>query len=459
MRKSLLFLAVFCLIGGAVLFFALVPTARALETIPGGTIPAGQVINDDVSLSSDVVVIDGTVNGNVFANASAVTVNGVINGDLFVFAAQTVITGSIGGNVAFMGQSLNFNGKLGGSLFAAGGTVLLRPEAEVARNVLFIGYMLESRPGSKIGIDVSATASQLRLAGEIGRDVVGGAEGVLLSGKVGRNVTLGVSSPGQAGMPLAFTYPAGEDRPAVLRTGIDSGSEAQIGGTLTYISTEAQTEALKSISAARIVQAIPATEQAQPTLAQVIAQRILSGVHQFFTLLALSGLALWLRPALLERAAEKARRPLPSAGWGLLVWLLLPFLAGLFLLLDILLVIIFGSVSLSVLAWAVVGLGITWVGLAILLLTLLGYFGAVVVAQRVGQWAAQKFLHGHALHAFWPLAAALLVYAFLRLIPVLGELLALAITLIGVGAIWLEVSSLLSKKPAAAPPSPVVENA
>ena len=67
LRASLvLLLALMMVIGG-------VGRVQAAEMPGGSTIPAGQTINDDVFLSGQDVIVDGTVNGMLISGGANIT--------------------------------------------------------------------------------------------------------------------------------------------------------------------------------------------------------------------------------------------------------------------------------------------------------------------------------------------------------------------------------------------------
>ena len=62
--------------------------------ITSDTIPAGDVIDNDVIITGTNVVIDGTVNGDVVAFGSSVTLNGTVHGSLVSVADEVASTGT-----------------------------------------------------------------------------------------------------------------------------------------------------------------------------------------------------------------------------------------------------------------------------------------------------------------------------------------------------------------------------
>jgi len=78
---------------------------------------------------------------------------------------------------------------------------------------------------------------------------------------------------------------------------------------------------------------------------------------------------------------------------------------------------------------------------------LVSYGSKLVVAYLVGRlllkWLAPKFTG----HAFWPMLIGVLLYTFLRAIPLgFGWVIGVLVTLIGLGAMWLYYRDGVSSK-------------
>ena len=86
------------------LAFAWAPrTAFAQAIIRGDTIPAGEVVDNDVILSGDVVHLSGTVRGNAFVAGRDVIVDGHVEGSLFVIGQRITIDGAVDGGAYSLG--------------------------------------------------------------------------------------------------------------------------------------------------------------------------------------------------------------------------------------------------------------------------------------------------------------------------------------------------------------------
>jgi len=423
-------------------------TARAFEFDHDGTVSPDEVIDDDLLISSDTVVIDGTVHGNVFVSGGRVTINGTVGGDLLINSEEATINGHIGGSVAYFGQSLTVHGAVDGSVYGVGGSINLSPSATVGRNIGFTGASLETEAGSTIGRDVMVTGFQALLAGRVGQDVNGDVAALQISGEIAGDVTANVGEPGEES-PWRISWPG---MPAMVAPGLRVAETARITGTLTYSSAADQSAAIRSTPGGGVVYHPTAQPEDSMALAQITA-RLIGRVRELVTLLALGGLAVWKTPRLLDRLAGYAhRRPLPAFGWGLLA-VVAGYGGAMLLAAAVLLVgILLGVVTLGGLAQAVFGVGFSALGLALALFTLLVAYGSkLVIATLVGRLLLRAIAPATAEQPLWPLALGCAIYFLLRLVPVLDWFVAMIATFIGLGAMALLARQRRGAEPPASP--------
>ncbi len=409
--------------------------SRAVEFRSGDTITIGadEVVDDDLFLAGTNVVVDGTVNGDLFIACSQAQVNGTVNGSLF-----------------FAGQTVTVNGLVGGSFYAAGSSATVGPQTAIGRNLLMLGYGLRTEAGSRIGRDVAMAGYQALLGGDVARNVQFNGGALEIGGIVGGDVTAQVGDPNSA-TPPSFA----PGMPPSVRPGLRVAKGASIGGKLTYRSPVEQGSAIQSAPAGGVsYQPVAQGGRARPGPLSVLVARLVRSLREFITLLILGALAFWLTPRLFQEAADTARaRPLPAAGWGLLVWIVGWLAAIVAAIVIVVLAILLGIITLGGLAGTVLGVGLSALGLAFtIFLFLVSYASKLVVVLLVGQLLFRAVARGYTGSQFWPFLVGLVLYALLRLVPVLDWLVALAATLIGLGAIWLVF--LAHRRPATAPPAP-----
>ena len=419
------------------LLAGLAAPVRAFEFRSGNTVTIGsdEVINDDLFVSASTVVVNGTVNGDLFAAGTNLEVNGTVNGSVFL-----------------VGQSLSVNGRVTGSLYGAGLSATLGAQAAIARNAAFAGYSLRSDNGSTVGRDLSMIGYQSLLGGQVARNVTFNGAGLVLSGRVGGDVTARVGAPG-ATPRIPVPLPGA---PAPVPEGIRVTPEASIGGRLVYQSEVEQSAAIQSRPRGGVVfQPVQAGEQpaaqpgaqpgaqpaarAQPTFGQQVLRWFVGVLRTLVTLLVVGVLALWLVPRSFLAAVGRAReRTLASFGWGLLLWIGGWVVAVVAVVVILLVAVLLGIVTLGGLAWVVLGLGLAIWGLFLTVFVfVLAYASKVVVSFLVGELLFGLGGRPYRGPLFWPLLVGVTLFALVRTIPILGSLVSAAITLIGLGALWL----------------------
>jgi hypothetical protein len=178
-------------------FFAFVPPVYAAEINTSGVVKAGETVNDDLLLTSDMIRMDGAVNGLLMAFGNTITINGPVNGDLIVAGQSVLLTENavIDGNVFTGAQNITINGKVTGSVLAASMVMTNGPQSEIERNQYYAGYSLTQSAGSKTGKDIRAAC----LPGHSGRRYWSGCrdlrEAVEVKGNINRNAEFFVGAP------------------------------------------------------------------------------------------------------------------------------------------------------------------------------------------------------------------------------------------------------------------------
>lgn len=408
--------------------FGAVTLAKAVEFDDDGIIEEGEVIDDDLFIANDFIEINGVVNGDVFASGSVVKVNGTVNGSLAVGA-----------------QTVQVNGTVTGSVYSGSSTLTLGSEAEVGRNLYAGCFNLTTTDGSYVNRDLLVAGYQALLSGEVGRDVRAAIGALEINGVIGNDVFAEVGGTEGHQEPIFFSGPPGIE--TIVPSGIRVSEDAKIGGSLTYRSYENQASAIAITPPGGIdFEYEPRTspEAAPQEVSRVgstlVATWMVKRVRTFITLLLLGGLIVWQLPGLLKKTSDKAEQePLPSLGWGLVALLVVYIGAILVFGLIIAGAIFFGVVTLGELSKVILVIGLSCLGLALAVFSLMVSYGSkIIVSYLVGnlllKWLAPKYDGG----LIWPLVLGLMLYTFLRAIPLgFGLLIGIVTTLVGTGAIWL----------------------
>jgi hypothetical protein len=438
-----------------VLTLTMVGTVSAAEFPPDGTIPVGKVIDDDVFLSGEQVVMDGTVNGLLIAAGQTITINGVVHGDALLVGETVILSNSalIDGNLFTSAANIFVDGKVSGSIFGASAAAELKENSTVGRNLYYGGFSMTTRKGSTVNTDLFIGAYQAILSGIVNRDAKIGAAAIELNGIIGRNAGFYVGHDKDARDPetwFSFT-PGRRYFPPAIPAGIRIADSAKINGNLTFSSDSDQTTEFKNVTSGSIIYQTPVPlESSRISRNRFEMNRIsyqgfsiFQGVQRFLTLLILGALIIWLLYKPFNRVVDAGYRdPLHAAGWGFVV-MAVGFLAMLVIpLVFVLVAILLGFVSLGGLLFAWLGV----VGSAIFFITLAFLFVVFTLSKLVALFLAGKWLTAHlfpksAENAWISLIVGLVVYCFLTIIPVIGILVGVTAALIGTGAIWRSLPS------------------
>ena len=396
----------------------LVNTVQAAEIRSGNhvIVAADEVIDDDLFISGQKVEVEGTVNGDLFATANEVIINGTVEGSLFIG-----------------GQTLQVNGDVNGSIYAGGYSLLVGRESEIGRNLYFGGFNLQTEKGSTIGRSVYASAYQVIIDGDVANDVATGSGALEINGTVGGNVDAQVSEAGSA--PLFMpNFPGSVP---MVATGYRLGEEVEIGGQ----------ENIEITGGVRV--------NVGESIADYAWNVLRGRLGEFIALLIVGGLLLWLWPNMVQSTSTAAqKKPLPSAGWGCLVTLVFPILLTVAIIALILVAILIGLVTFGELNGNVVSIGavsIAWI--AVVFNFILFIVTKVIVAFLVGRLILTRFVPR--MKPLWlniaSLALGALIYELLRVIPVVGWIVALITILVGLGAMFIAAR----QRPQPAAPVPV----
>ena len=176
----------------------------------------------------------------------------------------------------------------------------------------------------------------------------------------------------------------------------------------------------------------------------------LDWLRAFVTFFVLGLLAIWIIPKPLHRWSEVVRQsPLKSFGAGILV--VIVGYAGALLLFA--LTLAFGIflivITLGDLGGVVLTIGLPAVGLFFTVLNfIIAFVSKLVVIFFLGKILLERLSPKALKHNIWPLLLGLVIYLLVRAIPWLGWAVGVIVTLVGLGAIWLDLSH----------PKAVVEN-
>jgi cytoskeletal protein CcmA (bactofilin family) len=446
-----------------VLLTALVAPALAGETRSGQevTVEIDEVVTDDLYCLGEIITVDGVVQGDLIAAAREIHVNGTVTGDV-IGAAQTII----------------INGKVGDDARIAGFELQISENGQVGDDLNAAGFSLTAEEGSQIGGDLYVFARQVELSGQLDGKLVGSMDALKIAGTIEGDVTVDVSAPDggpdQIG-PLAQLFPV-----SLLPSGLHIADTAEVNGKLTYtsagvgdISSEAQID--QEVYQTPAPAATPEEEMtATPDSSEVAvppvigALSILLGIlwwiiqilRRFISLLVITLLLAWLVPAVVPQAASALKKkPWPSLGWGCLIQIIFfPAMAIIFFLI-IGAGLVLGLLTLGGLQGYFISLGLVLQALlAVVFGIVTAYVTKIVVAYFVGNWLWEKAKFKPTNNIIWPTLIGIVLFVMVRSIPILGWLVGWAVTLFGLGALWLWLHNRLWPPREATPQLPEPED-
>lgn len=405
-----------------------VSTAQAMETLSGDRVEIGrdEVVDDDLYVTANEVVVNGTIRGDLIAFGSTISVEGTVEGDLIAAGQSVEVGGTVEDDARIAGQAL-----------------LLDEGARVGDDLLAAAFSLENDPDSVVSGTLTYAGYQALLQGTVIEDVSVAANGLELGGEVGGNVDAEVD--GEDGGPPSVVFAPQADIPTV-EAGLALTDSATIGGNLTYeSSTEAQIDPQARIEGEVTRSERPADEEEEETY--TFADAVFDNLRSFVALLLVGLLLIWVAPNWVRRRAGTVLdRPLASLGLGVLSFVALVTLGVVILLATLVLAIIFGLLSLGGLVAPIVVLGL----LAEVILVLVfwisaNYLAQIIVSFLAGVLLVEAVRPGRGSGRVLPLVVGLIVYVILRAIPVLGPLVGLAVVLLGLGTllhwVWAKLRS------------------
>lgn len=371
-----------------------------------------------------VIAADEIVDDDLFVGANVVEVNGTVTGDLFVSATEVSINGEVGGSVFLVGQTLEVNGDVQGSAYSAAYSLSLGPEAAIGRNVFFAGFSFSAAEGSSIGRSLYSSSYQTLLDGDVADDVSVGGGALEINGAVGGDVTGEVAAAQGASAPaFMFPFPGAVE---IVDPGLRISEGAEIGGEVDVKET---------------TQVGVSTPDIGSMVLSGFGRSLARRIGEFIALLIVGGLLLWIWPAAAERLrSTTGEKPLESAGSGCL--LLIAFAIGVPLACLITggLAALGGLITLGQLGGSILSVSWATIGLFVaLFMFVLSLVAKVVVALWAGRGILDR-LAPNRQAGYWAefasLALGAFIYEALRFIPVFGWILAVIVTLVGLGAVF-----------------------
>jgi len=332
-----------------------------------------QGVSDKLRTGDTVTVAAGeTVANDLYAFAGTVRVDGTVDGDLVASGGLVDVTGTVTGDVLAAGGSVNITGTVGGDTRIAGGMLSV---------------------GGAIKEDLLATGGQLTVtsSGTVGEDLIAGTGQLTIDGAVTGNV-----------LAQAGTYTKG----------------GTIGGTedVTITGRDGQ--------------------PGQPGAAPTATQQVIDAVRHFLVVVLVGALLIWFAPrayAAMKTALRK--RPLPSAGWGIVAICGFVVLLIVVLIVMILFAIAFGLLGFSDLVGIdILGGIVAILGASLAFAVVAGYVADALVGVALAS-LVMRDENSSRWRELGVLAMGAAVVVLLSSLPIIGPWVKLVVILLGLGAI------------------------
>ena len=424
MKTSYKFLSIFSLI--ALLTLTFTTPARAFDGRSGENIEikAGEVIEDDLYVTANEFVLEGTVKGDLIVFGTTITINGTVEGDLIA-----------------AGQSIVINGTVTDDARIAGAELQIGKTALIGGDVIAAGASLEAQDGSAIAGELVVGAGQALLEGSIIGDVLAGTGSLELNGEFGGDISVQVGEPGESGPAPSMYMPQSDINFPKVKPGLNIAEDAKIKGNLEYTQSR-DIKIPANTVAGKITRTEPVVDSAavehKPTPIQTATSWTFDLLRTIATLIVFGLLLGWLAPAFMKSLMEKMQsQPVASLGWGLVA-----YAAFFFAILVIIVAMVAGAILFGVLTLGGVSGTIIWVGILAIFTMIIGFILTVFLTKIIVAWLGGKLILSRfnpalAEHKVWPLVIGVVLIALLLALPYVGWLFGIIAMFIGLGALWI----------------------
>ncbi|MFI5262079.1 MAG: polymer-forming cytoskeletal protein [Candidatus Limnocylindrales bacterium] len=359
---------------------AMVATLLLLIALDVGAVAASSSLGGKIRYGDTVIVPAGeTVASDLYVFAGTVTMDGTVQGDLVAAGGHIQVGGTVGGDIIVAGGTVDITGSVGGAIRAAGGPITV--SGDVKGDVLVGSGSLVLASSGHVGGDLIFGAGEATVAGTVAGSIQGQAGSYSRTGPVGGTENVTNTHPG--------AVPPGGLPPVVAPPGTPGGL-------------------------------------------------IADALRQFVVVVLFGALALWLKPRGLRAAAGAVRhRPLIAFGGGVLAVLGYVVLLLALLVVMVLLAIAFGLltlgslVGLTVAAWVLATLGLTFVFVVVA-----AFLADAIVGLALGHLVVPA---PEATASRWRdvaiLTAGAAVVVIVTSLPIVGPWVKLVVVLLGLGSL------------------------
>lgn len=400
------------------------------------TIKSDEIIEDDLYVTANEFVLDGTVKGDLIAFGRTITINGTVEGDLIAAGQVVIINGTVTDDARIAGAALQIG-----------------DNAVIGSDLVVGGASLEAQNGSTVEGELVFGTGQALLEGNVAGDVLAGTAALELGGTFGGNVDayVDVTDGTESSPPMSMYMTNVPISIPSVQPGLTVDDNAKIAGNLKYTSTH-DLPVPSGVVGGDVSRSAPeigpeSTFTPPPTAAQKVGTWALDMLRTIITLILFGLLLGWLFPSFMKALPEKIKeQPWTSLGWGAIAWA-----AFFFGLLAIMLVMIFGGMVFGFLTLGGVSGSIVWLGILalfgsiVLFVLVTSYLTKIIVSEMMGKWILNRTSPALAEHKVWPMVIGvtvlILIIGLFRfpLLPIgfFGWLINFTVILCGLGALWI----------------------
>ena len=403
-----------------------------------------------------VIAPTETIDGNLFALCRTLQIQGTVNGDVLGAATEAKISGKITGDVYLLSGQLEISGEVGEDVHFAGAVLRITPTAILSGDTAdLMSLSLSTRLDSATRIpgNVTAAGYQFVLNGSVNGELSFWGSALEINGSIGSDVDAQVGDPQSTGVSQLQTLivPFGWDV-ELVNPGLVVGEAGVIEGHLNYTSVAEGTVSGRVAGDTLFTRVVT-----QPDLNEIIQSDNRDGVRLLvgetireFAILALIGvIGLLVVPRQFQHPVRALQsRTLPSAGMGLLAFIIsFPITIVMLILIVLILIvplIILQLDSLFVFLFSGTVLG-AWGGTvsvfyftAIFVSRVLVAFllGKIIVRAAIGDDGSQRVM-------FISLAVGILLMSVVVSLPAIGIIFSAITAFMGLGAILIVINNQL----------------
>ncbi|MBU0618666.1 polymer-forming cytoskeletal protein [Patescibacteria group bacterium] len=386
MKRHILF---FIFLLSLVLFLAPSVRAEVISSKKEAVVAKEEVIDDDLFVTGESVIIEGTINGDLYAVGQNIKISGTVNGDVVAAGGTLEITGEIKDDVRVAGESINIQG------------------AFIGDSLTVVGRNVNVKEGSTVGGGILFGAGLVNLSTDVARGIMGGGRSVNIDGSVGKDI-----------------YIATEQ--------LTLGSNTVVAGDLTYYSAEKEEGLLRTATVSgRVSHILPTQKKAtaeitKPELVKTKGRKFkfMIRLWSYLAALVVGSLVLYLfRKPSQQIASSLEKNWLANLGWGFLL-------------------IILASPAFIMLM--ITGIGLPLAVILGLLFVIDLYLSKLVVGMVLGR-KLKSLLPKQKMSIYLSFALGLAIYYVFSALPILGDFVQLMALLLGLGTLFSYQKSQLLK--------------